>query len=130
MNIILIRQMIEICLTSLKSDSHFSKHCFICFDESPFKMMKNAFCFILKALSVLKIFRFLSWLVGHIEKTAWLQRSVNFKVYGVTTWLTNNYNTRIVQYLTKNREPDKEIWSFHRRKQDKYFSSKIIEKRR
>ena len=33
-------------------------------------MMKNAFYFILKALAVLKIFKFLSWLFGYIEKTA------------------------------------------------------------
>ena len=32
----------------------------ICFIESPLKMMKNAFYFILKALFVLKIFKFLS----------------------------------------------------------------------
>ena len=33
---------------------------FICFIDSPSKMMKNAFNFILKALFVLKIFKFLS----------------------------------------------------------------------
>ena len=43
--------------------------------ESPLKMMKNAFYFTLKALFVLKIFKFLSWLVnGHVEKTAQLER--------------------------------------------------------
>ena len=36
------------------------KNCVICFIESPLKMMKNAFYFILKALFVLKIFKFLS----------------------------------------------------------------------
>ena len=46
----------------------------ICFIESPLKMTKNAFCFILKALFVIKIFKFLSWLFGHLEKTAWLER--------------------------------------------------------
>ena len=30
------------------------------------KMMKNAFCFTLKSLFVLKIFKVLSWLFGHI----------------------------------------------------------------
>ena len=35
--------------------------------ESPLKMMKNAFCFISKALFVLKIFKFLSSLFGHVE---------------------------------------------------------------
>ena len=40
--------------------------------ESPSKMMKNAFSFISKALSVIKIFKFLSKLFGHARKTAWL----------------------------------------------------------
>ena len=45
----------------LKSDSHLPKKiCFICLFESPLKMMKNAFYFIIKALFVLKIFKFLS----------------------------------------------------------------------
>ena len=39
------------------------------------KMMKNAFYFILKAAFVLKIFKFLSCVFGHVEKTAWLERS-------------------------------------------------------
>ena len=37
-------------------------------NKSPLKMMKNAFYFALKALFVLKIFKFLSWLFGHVEK--------------------------------------------------------------
>ena len=56
--------------THLNSDSHLPKIFFICFNESPLKMLKNAFCFILKALFVLKIFNFLSWHFGHVEKTA------------------------------------------------------------
>ena len=53
----------------LKSDSHLRKKiCFICFNESPLKMMKIVFCFILKAPFVLKITKF-----GHVEKTAWLE---------------------------------------------------------
>ena len=60
---------------TLKPDSHLSKknHVF-CFIESLFKMMKNAFYFILKALFVLKIFKFLLWLFGHGAKMAWLER--------------------------------------------------------
>ena len=34
--------------------------------ESTLKMMKNVFYFTLKALFVLKIFKFLSWLFGHV----------------------------------------------------------------
>ena len=43
---------------------------FFCFNESPLQMMKNAFYFILKALFVLNIFKFLSWHFGHVEETA------------------------------------------------------------
>ena len=53
-------------MSPLKSGSHL-QILFICFNVSPSKMMKNAFYFILKALFVLKIFKFLSWLFGHVE---------------------------------------------------------------
>ena len=36
--------------------------------ESPLKMMKKAFYFTLKALFFLQIFKFLSWLFGHVAK--------------------------------------------------------------
>ena len=58
----------------LKSYSHPQKNCVICFNENPIKVMKNAFYFTLKALFVLKIFKFLSWLFGHVEKTSQLER--------------------------------------------------------
>ena len=51
------------------------KNFLICFNDRPWKMMKNAFYFILKALLVLKVFKFLSWIFGHLEKTAWLEIS-------------------------------------------------------
>ena len=54
----------------LKPDSHLSKKIFICFIEIPYKNCKNAFCYILKALFVLKIFKFSSLFFGHVEKTA------------------------------------------------------------
>ena len=41
--------------------------------ERPIKMIKNAFYFILKAPLVLKIFKFLFWLFGHVEETTWLK---------------------------------------------------------
>ena len=56
-------------------------------------MIKNAFYFIVKAFFVLKMFKFLSSLIGHVE-------NVNFKIYDVIAWLTNNYNKHIAQYLT------------------------------
>ena len=43
---------------------------FICFNESPLNVLENAFYFILKALFVLIIFKLLSWLFAHADKTA------------------------------------------------------------
>ena len=87
---------------NLKSNLHLAKKiCFICFNESPIKMLKKCLKFILKALFVLKIFKVLSWLFCHVEKKAWLETKVNLKIYDVTTWLINNYNIHIAQYLTK-----------------------------
>ena len=84
----------------VKVGSSTSKKKFICLNHSPSKMMKNAFYFILKALFVLKIFKFLSWLFGHLEKTPWLESKVIFEMYDATAWLTKNCNTHIPQYLT------------------------------
>ena len=67
--------------------------------ESPLKVMKNVFYFISKALIVLKVFKFLSWLFGHVSKPLDLKDKINFKFYDVTAWLANNCNTYIVQYL-------------------------------
>ena len=48
--------------------------CLVCYIESPLKIMKNDFYFILKALFVFKIFDFLTWLFSHVEKMASLER--------------------------------------------------------
>ena len=46
-------------IKNLKVGLSFSKkNCVICFIDSPLKIMKNAFYFILKPLFVLKIFKF------------------------------------------------------------------------
>ena len=45
-------------LTFKVRPSLFKNIWFVCFYESPLKVMKNAFCFILKAPSVFKIFKF------------------------------------------------------------------------
>ena len=60
----------EVCrLFPLKSDSHSQKKkLFYLLQWKPFKMMKNVFHFILKALFFLKVFKFFSWIFGHVEK--------------------------------------------------------------
>ena len=50
------------------------KNCVVSFIESPLKIMKNVFYLILKVDFVFKIFKFLSWLFGHVEKMPWLER--------------------------------------------------------
>ena len=60
--------------STLKSDSHLPKFFLFALMIALQKMMKNAFYFTLKALFVLKILTFLSWLFGHVEKNAWLER--------------------------------------------------------
>ena len=69
--------------------------------ESPLRMLKNVFYFTLKTLLVLEIFRFLSWIFGYVEKWFDYKDKVNFKIYDVTTWLANNFNTHINQYFEK-----------------------------
>ena len=69
--------------------------------ESALKMMKKDLCFTSKAIFVLKIFRFLSWLFGHIPEQLDKKDKVNFKFYDATVWFTSNRNTHIAQYFEK-----------------------------
>ena len=80
--------------------------------ERPLKKMKNDFYFSSKVLFVL--FKFLSWLFGHVAKRLGnfkLVELVNFKIYDVTAWLTNNCNTRIVQIPISKDNQTKKIVS-------------------
>ena len=63
--------------------------------------MKNVFYFILKALFVLKIFKFLSSLFSTAEKLTTLEKK--FKIYDVAAWLTNNYNANIAN-ISKSKD--------------------------
>ena len=59
----------------LKSESHLPKKIALFATMKALeKMIKNAYYFILKALFVVKIFKFLFWLSGHVKKTAWFER--------------------------------------------------------
>ena len=64
-------------------------------------MMKNVFCFTSKAQFILKIFKFSSWLFGHVAKRLDQKDKVNFKFYDVTAWLKKNCIVKIAQYLEK-----------------------------
>ena len=63
--------------------------------ESPVEMTKHAIYFISRALFVLEIFKFLSWLFGYLEKRLDKKAMVSFSIYHVTDWTTNNYNKHV-----------------------------------
>ena len=55
--------------------------------KSPLKMMKNDE-------------KWFSWLFGYAEKGLDKKAMINFKIYEVTDWATNNYNTHITQMVS------------------------------
>ena len=77
----------------LKSDTYLAKS----FNEYRLKMIKNAFYFILKALFVLKIFKFLTRLFWHAEKTAWFMTSQTITIHILPniSWSKDNQTKRI-----------------------------------
>ena len=95
---------------------------FICFNESPLKMMKNTLYFILKAIFFLEIFKFLSRIFAYVEKRLDKKAYLIFKIYDATNWATNNYNTHIIPIS----QPDNGIWSVNTISHEIYFSWKII----
>ena len=90
--------------------------------------MKDAFYFMFKALSALEIFTFLPRHFVYVEKRLDKKVMVYFKIYDVTDWITDNYNTHIIQYLKNLKQLGNETWSVNKIQSKKYFSSKIIEK--
>ena len=82
------------------------KMCVICFTESPSETIKNAFSLILKALFVLKIFKFLLWLFVPVEKTALYSTSyLFFEFWLVHTWFFADWrHQRAVTWLENVRQ--------------------------
>ena len=58
--------------------------------EIPLKKMRKFFNFMIKAVFVLKMFTFFSWLFGYVEKRLDRNVKVNSRVHDVTKWTTNN----------------------------------------
>ena len=56
-------------------------------------------------ISAKKLFRsgdiFVSDSIRHVGKQLDQKANVNFKMYGITSWETSNYNIYITQYLKK-----------------------------
>ena len=75
-------------LFSLLTFSHLiiKAHCQVWDNWKSFKNYENAFYITLNALFVLKIFKFLSWLFGHVEKRLKMARMVNLRL-AFTEWV-------------------------------------------
>ena len=58
--------------------------------ENSLKMVKNGFYFIIKALFILKVFKFLSLIFGHVEEQFDKETKFNFELHGVTDWKKYN----------------------------------------
>ena len=66
---------------------------------------------MIKALFILEVFTFLSWFFGYAEKPLDKKAMVNFKIYDIIDWKTNNYNAHVPNISRKKRQTDNEIWS-------------------
>ena len=82
--------------------------------EGLLQMMKNAFYFNFKSFFVLNVLKFLSYFFAHVEKRLDYKGKVNSKIYDVTFWEANNFNTHIVQYLKKYMQLENKILSVNR----------------
>ena len=56
---------------------------------------------MLKAVAVLEIYTFSSWIYGYVEKQLDKKTKVNFKIYDVTEWTRIDYNKHIAHYIEK-----------------------------
>ena len=89
--------------------------------ESPLKMMKNAFYFNLRALFVLKIFKFLSWLFSHAGNSLCRKKRLISKLMA-----SQSGKHTITIHITPDISKSKGNQTM---KIDKNFSWKIIHKR-
>ena len=65
--------------------------------------MKKDFYFTLKAFFVLKIFKFLSLLFGHVKKRLDWKYKVNFKICDVAIW-EQTIAIHILPYISRSKD--------------------------
>ena len=85
-------------------------------------MMKNDF-----RSGYLHFYLYLPWLFGHVEKRLDKKVKINFKIYDVTDWTTNNYNTHIAKYLENWKQLNSEIWLVNRIHKNIFLEKSYIE---
>ena len=101
-------------------------------NDSPLKTMKAVFNFILKALFVLEIFKFLYFhlllffsLSIHCFRAS---SKINLKVYEIINCLNKNLIIHLVWYLEKEKRYDIETLSIDRVLNKEHFYWKIMQK--
>ena len=92
--------------------------------ETPLRMMKNAFYFTLKSLFVLKIFKFLSWLLVIYKNGLIRKISLIVKIFN----LVNKQLHYIYCPVSQERQLDYDIWPVNRIQHEKHFCWKIRHK--
>ena len=101
-----------------------NKIIFICFNESPLKMMRNTFYFIVKTLFVLKITEFLSWLFGHVEKNVLIR-----KIRLISKFITSQPDEqRITTHILPNISRSKRSQTLKFRQVKKHKSNSFLQK--
>ena len=81
-----------------KSDPHLT-----CFNESPSKIMKNAFHFLIKVFSVLKFLNFCPDFFDHVRKGLDKKANFNLKICDFTDW-TINIKIHILPNISRNKD--------------------------
>ena len=66
----------------------------------------------------------------YVDKQFDKKAKLNFKTHDVTDWIASINNKNIVQHLETQRQSGNEIWSVYKTYFEKYFYSKIMQKRR
>ena len=93
----LFRHCSQVFVVKVGLSNSKKKICIISLNASPLKMMKNDFCFMLKALFVLKMFNFTFF--NHVGKRLDKKAKVNLKIYDVTTWIKSQTTSKTLKHI-------------------------------
>ena len=108
------RELWDILCDSKGGLSPSKKKFVICLIESPLKLLKNNFYFVLKGFFVLKIFKFLSGHFGHVRKNSLIR-----KIRLTSKFMTSQVGLqKIPMHILPNISQSKgnqTMWSINRR---------------
>ena len=94
--------------------------------KSTLKMMKNCFLYHLKSPFLSQDIYFFVLTLGHVEKLSNRKKKVNFKIDDVATWLRNNCNIHIGQYLKNQRCPFRKFDTYSKKNENDETQQKTL----